>query len=286
MKVKKQLIVYADMEGASGIFDLDIRQIRHGSAEWRESGRTKITSDVLAVCHAANDFGIDEILIYDGHYAGDPEPNILVDLLPKNAHLFDTWNRCFDWRRIRGQAEQNPFGLITVGQHSRNGEGNAYFPHTIQTPPIRALWCNGLHIAEIGMAVLSFNGVKFLANVGCRTSMKEALELSEAIVQIPVKDNAANWEPDCQETYPLIRNGVLEVLQKHDSAKAVQIDSPCKFSLELTDGYFFEAPAEFPWKGSFEKTVATWEAPYVEIGLELFNCCRSFIRKISSMREI
>lgn len=55
-----------------------------------------------------------------------------------------------------GQADWNPYGLITVGQHARYGEPDAYFPHTIQSPPIKELTLNGVHIAEIGMAVLNF----------------------------------------------------------------------------------------------------------------------------------
>lgn len=171
-RMKKQIIVIVDMEGASGIFDHNGDAIIHGSSLWREYGRKCITSDVLAVCQAAHECGIGEILIYDRHYAGEPEHNIIVDELPRNIKLFDTWNRCFDWRRIRGQAELEPFGLITVGQHARYGETDAYFPHTIQSPPIKALQVNGKNIAEIGMCAYSFFGTKYIANVGCMASMK------------------------------------------------------------------------------------------------------------------
>jgi len=182
--VKKQLIICTDMEGASGIFEENIRTIYHGTEEWRNEGREYMTSDVLAVCEAANEFGIDEILIYDGHYAGDPEHNIIKEKLPANARLFDTPDRCFYWRRIRGQAQWEPYGMITVGQHSRYGEHNAYFPHTIQSPPIKEITLNGIHIAEIGSAVLNFQGVKYLANIGCQASMKEARELSDTVATI------------------------------------------------------------------------------------------------------
>jgi D-aminopeptidase len=137
--MKKQIVIIADMEGASGIFDGNRDAVIHGSSLWREYGKKCITSDVLAVCQAANECEIDEILIYDEHFAGEPEYNIIIDELPENIKLFNTWNRCFDWRRIRGQADLELFGLITVGQHARYGEPNAYFPHTIQSPPIKAL---------------------------------------------------------------------------------------------------------------------------------------------------
>lgn len=66
--MKKQLIFVLDMEGASGVFDADAKELMNGSEEWRKFGREKMTSDVLAVCEAANEFGIDEILYYDAHY--------------------------------------------------------------------------------------------------------------------------------------------------------------------------------------------------------------------------
>jgi D-aminopeptidase len=116
--MKRQIIVYVDMEGASGIFDHNSDAFIHGSSLWREYGRKCITSDVLAVCQAVNECKIDEILIHDGHFAGNIEYNIILEEIPHNVKLFDTWNRCFDWRRIRGQACLEPFGLITVGQHA------------------------------------------------------------------------------------------------------------------------------------------------------------------------
>jgi len=94
--------------------------------------------------NAAIDFGIDDILLYDAHYAGNPEFNILLDKLPPCVRVFDVKNRCFDWRRIRGQAAQHPFGLITFGQHAREGTRDAYFPHTIQSPPIKNFIYNGV----------------------------------------------------------------------------------------------------------------------------------------------
>lgn len=277
--MKKQLILISDMEGVSGIFDEDKKLLINGEAEWRKYGRERMTSDILAVCEAANEFEIDEILYYDGHFAGNPEHNVIVEKLPSNVKLFDTPNRCFFWRRIRGQAQINPFGLITIGQHARNGVENAYFPHTIQSPPIKAFWLNGLHIAEIGNAVLSFQGVKYLANIGCAASEKEAKELSAKVKHISVKDKSRNWEPSIKETYPIIKEGILEALRKADNAEGVVIDPPYSFKLELCENHYFEEPQLISWKGKFNYNEAVWEAPSIEIGLEIFNYVRENIRK-------
>lgn len=277
--MKKQLILIGDMEGASGIFDENVEAIYNGSELWRKQGREFLTSDVLAVCEAANNCGVDEILLYDGHYAGNPEFNVILEKLPSNVRVFDTPNRCFDWRRIRGQAASKPFGLITVGQHSRNGEPNAYFPHTIQTPPIEAIYVNGKHIAEIGQGTLSFCGTKYIANIGCAASHKEAKEICDNVSCITVKDKQIGWEPNPDLTFPLIKNGVIKAIENIEDKKIIYIDEPCEFSMKLSDGFYFESSNNISWKGSFNNDCAFWEAPNIEIGLELFNHVRSFIRK-------
>lgn len=273
--MKKQLVIVTDMEGASGIFEQNWKAMNHGSEEWRKHGRDLMTSDVKAVCEAANEFGIDEIFLYDAHFAGSPEHNVKIEELPSNVVVADVIDRCFDWRRIRGQVVQNPFGIITVGQHARFGEEKAYFPHTIQSPPIKSVTMNGMHIAEIGQAVCAFNGTRFLANIGCMASMKEAKELSSQVVEIPVKDKSKNWEPSAKETYPLIKQKVLEALQSAENVEPVVIEGACSFEMELLAGFYFQKPEKFAWKGTFGGQIATWETPTIEIGLEIFNYVRS-----------
>jgi len=266
------------MEGASGIFDSNKSWLYNGEDDWRNHGRDCITSDVLAVCKAVIDFGIDEILLYDSHFAGNPEYNIKLEKLPSKVRVFDIPDRCFYWRRIRGQAEQRPFGIITVGQHARYGEADAYFPHTIQSPPIKKLILNGLHIAEIGTAVLNFDNTPYLANIGCRASMKEALELSDNIVTIPVKDKSKMWEPSPDETFPLIYDGVTKALEIANIAKVPEIKPPYLFSMELCEGFQYDVDTEVNWKGTFSKSKAEWTAPGIEIGLELFINVRAALK--------
>lgn len=278
----RQLIICADMEGASGIFEENWEAVCHEEIFpqkrlWREFGRAALTSDVLAVCEAANEAGVEDILLYDGHYAGCAEHNVILERLPRNVRVFDTPERCFYWRRIRGQAQWAPWALVTVGQHARWGEENAYFPHTIQTPPLRAFWMNGLHLAETGTAVLSFQGTPYAANVGCAASHREARELSPEVSCITVKDKARGWEPSPEETFPLIRQGVGEALRQIEQKTPFRMEGPCQCLLELTEGYRFQPPERLSWKGVFREDQAEWEAPTAEIALELFHYVRDCI---------
>lgn len=204
----------------------------------------------------------------------------MLERLPENVRVFDLPKRRFYWRRIRGQAVWEPLGIVTVGQHARYGTENAFFPHTIQSPPIRGFWVNGLHIAEIGMAVLSFHGTPYIANVGCAASHEEARELSSKVACISVKDKAKSWKPSPEETFPLIRDGVYQALMDLEQRTPFRMDGPCTCAMELTEGYRFLPPAHQSWKGAFSADRATWEAPSVEIALELFDLVRDCIEKI------
>lgn len=280
----KQLIVIADMEGASGIFDSNRDACWHEelfpqNTLWRAYGRSCITSDVLAVCNAAIDSGIEDILLYDMHFAGCSESNIVLESLPPCVRVFDLPNRETRWSRIRGQASSEPYGIVTVGQHARNGEHHAYFPHTIHTPPIEAFYINGIHVAEIGESVMCFSGVPYIANIGCAASHKEALELSPDVSCITVKDKFRHWEPTPQETYPIIYNGLMDAFQNHADKTAYPLSDHYVCALQLTDDHFFEAPDSFPWKGTFNGRTATWETHDVQTALSLFWRVHDHIKK-------
>lgn len=275
----KQLIIISDMEGASGIFEHNKAALYNGGEQWRDYGRHCLTSDILAVSEAAQACGIDDILLYDAHYAGNAEYNVILAQLPKTVRVFDVLDRCTFWRRIRGQAQQHPFGLITVGQHARNGEPDAYFPHTIQSPPMASLLVNGRSIAEIGSAAYQFCGTPYLANIGCQASMKEATEICPTVHCIPVKDKRTGWQPSPQETFPLIKEGVIQAITQADQKQLIALDGPYAFEMTLTPGFYFQPPQHLSWVGSFADHAAHWLAPSVEIGLELFENVRSCIRR-------
>lgn len=282
----KQLIVIADMEGASGIFDSNSEACLHEEMYpqhtlWRSYGRSCITSDVLAVCNAAIDSEIDDILLYDMHYAGCRESNIELEKLPSCVRVFDLHAREMHWSRIRGQAAREPYGIVTVGQHARNGEANAYFPHTIHTPPIDSFYINGIHVAEIGEAVMSFCDIPYIANIGCAASHREALELSPHVTCITVKDKSAKWEPAPEETYPIIYENMLDALNDYDNKTAYPHSDKYICRLNLTEGFYFDEPDNFPWKGEFDHRTAIWEAHDMETSLSLFWRVQNHIKQYS-----
>jgi D-aminopeptidase len=235
----KSLIIVADMEGASGIFTRNAVWCLNGGEDWRKFGRACITSDLLAVCNAAKDNGIGEVFLVDMHFAGNPEYNVIREELPPFVRVAETEERCLFWGEILEQAPTNAIGLITVGQHARFGTADAYFPHTIQSPPIKAFYCNDLHIAEIGMSAFAFGNLPLLANVGCAASMAEAREINPQVTEIIVKNKKTGYEPSPEDTYPIIYNGITKALTDSNHPCRNTAADLFRFRLELCDGYVF-----------------------------------------------
>jgi D-aminopeptidase len=140
--LKKQIYVFCDMEGASQISPENKAALYYGSELWQSEGRGFITSDVKAVCEAANAFGIDEIVINDDHDYGHKDPNIRVDELPGNIKMV---RRPHLPGTPRKTVQKDPFGMIFVGLHAMYGS-NGFASHTIQSPPIGEVWLNGIRI--------------------------------------------------------------------------------------------------------------------------------------------
>ena len=70
--------------------------------------------------------------------------------------------------------------------------------------------------------------------------MKEAAELSPNILQIAVKDKSKNWEPEIEETYPLIYEGTIKALKNSENALSVALDPLYNFALDAADGYILK----------------------------------------------
>ncbi len=84
------MIVIADMEGASGVSDLNRETICHKEAYpqntlWSSCGRARVTSDVLAVRNAAIDGGIDGVILFDMYYVGCEESDAESEKLPEKV---------------------------------------------------------------------------------------------------------------------------------------------------------------------------------------------------------
>jgi len=285
-EAKKQLYILCDLEGASGISPANRKAMHHGSEEWRSEGRAFVTSDIRAVCEAANDFGIDEIIIEDEHDNGKREPNLLVTDLPRNARVLRRPHLPGKARKaVRGQ----PYGMVFVGQHAMAG-GGGFAAHTI-CPQIGAVTLNGVRVGEIGLEMAMFMDVPLLAVVGEEAAIAEAKTLSPHVVGIAVKSLERNWFPAADETREAIRRRTLEALRSQDQPTGLRLAPPYRFTMEPADGYVFDPDKKMPLRwlarlfyfgiygGRLTAREASWETRTVLRGIWALHSSRAFLRK-------
>lgn len=285
--VFRQLYILCDLEGASQISPANKTAMHYGSALWQQEGRGFITSDLKAVCEAANEFGIDEIIINDDHDSGHKKPNVLVQELPRNVRMVKRPHMPGTPRKmVRGEL----CGIIIVGQHAMYG-GGGFAPHTIQSPPIEAVTINGIKVGEIGLELALFMDAKLLAIVGDEAAAKEARVLCPHVVTIPVKSLERNWFPQAKENYPVIKEKVLQALRQREHAEGLHLDPPYRFWLKVTENFIFDSEKRFflrwlakpyffgRYQGRMEGREAFWQAKTIVGGLSALQATRLFVKK-------
>ncbi|MGB2982965.1 MAG: M55 family metallopeptidase [Candidatus Bipolaricaulia bacterium] len=284
---KKQLYILCDLEGASGISPENRKAMYYGSELWRKEGRKYITSDVQAVCAAANEFGISEIILNDSHDNGHREPNVVMTDLPGNVRLV---RRPYLPGKPRHMVRGELYGIIIVGQHAMHG-GGGFAPHTIQSPPIGEVTINGIKVGEIGLELALFMDAKLLAVVGEEAAVEEAKGLCPKAVGVPVKSLEKDWFPPASEIRPVIREKILDALQRRDEADGLHLEPPFRFTLKPAEGYRFDPGKRFflrwlarlmlfrLWNGQMTETEASWETRTVVSGLYALHSTRGFMKK-------
>jgi len=286
MTAWKQLYILCDMEGASQISPGNYDALRYGSRTWQQEGRAYVTSDLKAVCEAANEFGVDEIIVNDEHDFGKKEPNVIVAELPRNVRMV---RRPHLPGTPRKMVRKDPLGVIMVGQHAMRG-GGGFAAHTI-SPQVGKVTLNGIVVGEIGLELALFMDVKFLAIIGEEAAVKEAQAICPTVVGCPVKSLEKQWFPSAKENHAVIREKTLQALWQHAEAQGFHVSPPFQFSLGLRDEYTFDPDRRFlfRWladylffrssKGKMGQQEVSWESKKFISGLNMIYMMRMYAGK-------
>jgi D-amino peptidase len=281
---RRRLYVLCDIEGASGISPANRDAMMHGSEAWSSQGRASITSDLVAVCDAAHEFGIDEIIVNDDHDGGRRMPNVLADQLPSHVRLLRRPHLPGKARHVVGQ---DAFGMIIVGQHAMAG-GGGFAPHTIAWP-FAEVTINGRKVGEIGIELAVFMGTPLLAVIGEQAAVDEAQALCPTCVGVPVKSLESDWFPTADEMRPIIRQKTLEALRRRDEMTGLQLDAPFRFTLRPHEKLRLDREKRFflrtlsryllfrRCKGEMSENEVSWETRTVIGGLYLLQMMRAFM---------
>lgn len=189
-KISK-VYISADMEGISGIVDMDDTQ---PVGRDYQQGRLLMTEDVNAAVRGALAGGATEIVVNDAH---GPMRNILPESLHEKATL------------IRGKAK--PMGMleglddtfnaiICIGFHARAGE-NGVLSHSFMGHEVEDIWLNDKPVGEIGLlcAVAQEIDVPVVMLTGDNIACEEVEQWSSVAKTVSVKESvdrfAANLLP-------------------------------------------------------------------------------------------
>ena len=116
------LLIY-DMEGVTAA--ASPRDVQFG-AEGYPATRESLTEDVNAAVRGLVKAGAREVVITDAHGSGNPDPDYLIERLPKGAR-FDIRDAPYD--PYLDTVGQGYVAIAAVGMHSRGG-GKGFLAHT------------------------------------------------------------------------------------------------------------------------------------------------------------
>ena len=129
-----RIVLSVDMEGIAGISG--VRELLACCPEYWDTGRARLTDDVLAAVSGLLEGGASEVIILDNHASGHPA-NLIADHLPSGSEIVT--ENVFDLPRAGID------GMLQVGYHPRRSVAG-FAPHTY-IPGLR-LWVDDEEISE------------------------------------------------------------------------------------------------------------------------------------------
>jgi D-amino peptidase len=165
---KKRLYISADIEGVAGVVSSE--HTTPAGFEYQQA-REWYTAEVLAVCEAACEKGIEEIVVSDSHGNGQ---SLLIDKLPDNVQVVRSWPRplCM----MAGVELGDYVGAILIGYHSGASDMRGVLAHTLHGGAISEVRLNGKVASEtvISAATAAHFGVPLIMVSGCDAYIEHA----------------------------------------------------------------------------------------------------------------
>lgn len=149
MQTPKGLYISADLEGVAGV--VSVAQTLETGFEY-ESARAWMTHEVVAVCDAAADCGVERIVVSDSHGNGQ---NLLMDGLPGHVEVVRSWPRPLGM--MQGIESGQYLGAILLGHHCGAELSDATLAHTFSGRLVTGLRVNGEAASETTVNTLIAN---------------------------------------------------------------------------------------------------------------------------------
>jgi D-amino peptidase len=163
-----RIFVSADIEGVVGVVARD--QGRPTGFEY-EQARTWMTDGVLAVCSAAREAGVTEVVVADSHGHGY---NVQLERMPDYVQLVRSWPRPLGM--MQGIELGSYAGALLVGYHAGATNPGGVLSHTLSSDLFQEIRLNEQVVSEAALsaAIAGHFGVPVLMVAGDDVFVDEA----------------------------------------------------------------------------------------------------------------
>jgi D-amino peptidase len=225
-----RLSISADIEGIAGIVTRE--QGRAGGFEY-EQARTWMTDSVLAVCAAARERGVTEVVVSDSHGNGH---NLQLERMPDYVQLVRSWPRPLGM--MQG-IEVGPYvGAALVGYHAGSTNVSGVLAHTLSSEFFQEIRLNGRTASEavLSAALAGQFSVPILMIAGDDTFVAETQALLGDIPSATLKSaygNTSAMSPSLGVAQARLQAATREGLAKLGAMEPYRIDGTVEVGIRL-----------------------------------------------------
>lgn len=222
--------ISADIEGIPGIVTRE--QGRAGGFEY-EQARTWMTDSVLAVCSAAREQGVEEVVVSDSHGNGH---NLQLERMPGYVRLVRSWPRPLGM--MQGIEAGTYVGAALVGYHAGSTNVGGVLSHTLSSDFFQEIRLNGRIASEavLSAALAGRFAVPILMIAGDDVFVAETRELLGDIPSATLKtaySTTSAMSPSLGVAHERLRAATCEGLAKVGRTEPYRIEGPVEVGIRL-----------------------------------------------------
>lgn len=232
-----RLYISADIEGIGSVVSRE--HTRPGGFEY-ETARDWMTRSIVAVCEAAHEQGVREIVVSDSHGNGQ---NLRPDAFPDYVELVRSWPRPLGM--MQGVERGRFDGAFLVGYHGAGSNPHGVLSHTLSSEFIHEVRLNGAEASEatISAAIAGAFGVPILMVAGDDVAVAEMREALGDVASATLKHAYGSYSavsPSPRVAEERLRAATLEALSKVGRIAPYKLDGPIELEIRLRTRFVAE----------------------------------------------